>query len=148
MKWSEWARFRQEHDLEVIAVIQEAHAGTTIVVRGDLGMDASTMKMEPVDSRLGKILHMLFADATRSPGKPQRVDLFGGLHLAMIIEIDNFFRMQLHREGVYPSDTEWKTTLAHMPVHLPAQTPEMFEHAGKFYMRGSWPLDVLANAGN
>jgi hypothetical protein len=92
--------------------------------------------------KLTAILEKMFDAARATPGAVQRKTLASGLSIEMIAGLDGMFRIQLYREkGVYPSATEWKTTVeTYFPVKLEERNPERFPVNGRGYLRAAWVM--------
>lgn len=91
-------------------------------------------------NKLAQVLASLHQRADQKPGVPQRVELHGGLRIDFIVGLDGNSRILLARKSVYPSDTEWATTLAHFPYDPPLETnPEQFTYKEWWCMRAAWP---------
>jgi len=68
--------------------------------------------MKPID--LTNILAYLFDHAQVLPGHETIHRFTNGLVVTMTIH-QSGLRLSLHRRSIYPSETEWKTVLNHMP---------------------------------
>lgn len=128
--WNDWPRVRARYGLRVVEVIQGEGAETTLVVvsmYAGLLAESREPVIEPKPTFLGKRLAELYEKTRRFPGEPQRIHLKGGLRIDAIIGKDGMFRLQISREKVYPSDTEWKTILANLPLQVEEKgEPERF----------------------
>lgn len=89
-------------------------------------------------SKLESILSGLLAQASASPGKAARKQLAGGLRVDVLVKA-GITRLQLSREGVYPSNVEWHTTLKNWPITIYAE-PERKEYQGRCYLTASWKI--------
>jgi hypothetical protein len=90
-------------------------------------------------SKLAQRLADLHRKAVAAPGQRQTTTLAGGLRIDLIAGLDGMTRILLARQGAYPSDAEWRTTLAHFPYQPPAVTPERIEYRGWQSLRAGWP---------
>lgn len=137
IRWSDWAKIRDRNKLLVKQVIQGPGAETTIVVENP----EKPIVITPVQgSWLSFRLARLFEDAFADPGQPKRIELQSGLRVDAILGLDGQVRMQISRQSVWPSEIEWRTTLARLPfsgIHIGAA--DRFENGGAFYIRASWP---------
>lgn len=134
---SDWPALRDRLGLDLLGVRQGAGAETHLIVR----RQEANVEMEiiPKDSKLSHLLARLFAQAQANPGKPQRTELPSGMRVDVIYGLDGCIRMQISREKVWPSDTEWNTTVKHLPFEgLEIGEPERFEYKRAFYLRASW----------
>lgn len=109
--------------------------------------EALMQELQPKkQSKLTLLLSDLFAKAQAAPGQPQRASLPGGMGLDLIAGLDGMFRLQIWRAGAKPpSDIEWRTTLAHLPLALPYQNPDAFTSKGRRYLRTAWPIPTKVN---
>jgi len=91
--------------------------------------------------KLTAILESMLNAANTHPGQVQRKSLASGLSIDLIAGLDGMLRIQLYREkGVYPSSTEWATTMKYFPIHLEERTPERFIAKGCGYLRAAWEM--------
>jgi len=143
--WDAWPGLRERLGLRVREVIMGENAETTIVV--DVPEEVKTAtpevqqpvpEIQPKDSKLSHRLAELFAWCQQHPGKPKRIELPGGMRVDAILGLDAVMRMQISREGMWPSDTEWETTIRHLPFEVETGEPERFEYKGAFYLRTEW----------
>ena len=89
-------------------------------------------------NKLAAILAELQQQAAAHPGEVRRLQLPGGLRIDLIVGIDGRTRILLARRTVHPSQTEWKTTLAHLPYSPGEIDPEPFIHDGWGCLRSAW----------
>jgi len=95
-------------------------------------------------SKLGFVLEKLLEQAELHPGQVQEHKLKSGLTIAVNCEIDGTTRLLLARKGVYPSDTEFATVLAHWPYDISLDVvPEKYEYNSNhntrwFCLRARW----------
>lgn len=87
---------------------------------------------------LTQILAGLIGQARLHPGQAQRRELRSGMRVD-VLAAGGKLHLQISREGVYPSETEWSTTLAYLPEDPPLDTyPVQQEKDGRNYLRTSW----------
>lgn len=94
----------------------------------------------PAPKGLRAVLAAMLERADRQPGETQKTTLAHGLRVDLNVGIDGRTRILLARVDVYPSETEWNTTLAHLPYDPPLDTmPERFEYKRWRCLRAGWP---------
>lgn len=147
-----WIINDQAGELKLTAVIHSL-SGEPIQFEDEVQNSMAKKKPDPTDdekphrSKLSDVLTELHASAVRNLGKPQRMELPGGLRVDCIVGIDGNTRILLAREGVYPSDTEFTTILAHWPYDPPdVAPPERFEHKAWCCLRAAWPTPIKNNS--
>jgi hypothetical protein len=97
------------------------------------------MPKDKPKSKLGFVLDQLLKQAELHPGQVQTHALKSGLTVKVNCEIDGTTRLLLAREGVYPSDTEYATILAHWPYDPPLDVePEKCQNKNIFGLRAKW----------
>ncbi len=96
-----------------------------------------TIPPKPVNP-LKKLLAELYKKAITQPGIPQRLPLKSGLRIDAMIDGLGNFRMQISRQKLYPSDTEWRTVLKNLPFEVKDANFGRFEHNGRCYLQGKW----------
>lgn len=69
----------------------------------------------------------------------------GGLRIVVKVQQDGQVRLLLAREGVYPADKEWASTVAHWPYDVPDVSIERFEHEGWRCLRSAWQAPDLTS---
>jgi len=144
LTWNEYAEIaRLGLKLGDPEIKEDAHGNLQeitfrITQTSERAMDALKGKKPKLTAILEKML-----DAARAhPGQVQRKSLASGLSIDLIAGLDGMLRIQLYREkGVYPSDTEWRTTVeTYFPVKLEERTPERFIAKGFGYLRAAWEM--------
>ncbi|MBN1535169.1 MAG: hypothetical protein JW908_00450 [Anaerolineales bacterium] len=141
--WSDWAAYRDKHHLEVEEVIMLEHAQTLIKVRSPNG--ELPMPENQKQSKLSAMLKTVYENALANPGEPQRRELSSGLRIDFIYGIDSAYRIQLSRQGVFPSETEWTTVINHFPPETPMITNppapvDRFNYQKRCYLRSFWEV--------
>ena len=79
--------------------------------------------MNTLEQTLERMLDL----ASETPGKPVATRLRGGLHIRMTAR-NGILNLELRRDRLYPSDTEWITVLNHMPFACSYHLPERREN--------------------
>jgi hypothetical protein len=91
--------------------------------------------------KLTALLESMLAAARANPGQVQRRALASGLSIDLIAGLDGMLRIQLYRDrNIYPSDTEWRTTMRYFPLPLEERSPERFTANGRGYLRAAWGI--------
>jgi len=91
-------------------------------------------------SKLAQRLAEMHRQALANPGQRQTFTLPGGLRIDLVAGLDGYIRILIARQGVYPSESEWQTVLAHFPYRPPTGVAaERIQHQGWFAMRAGWP---------
>lgn len=134
----DWPKLRDRRDFELLEVRQGVGAETILVVRRmDIDMEDNDFRPKP--SKLSYRLMELMRLAREQIGEPQRMQLPSGLRVDAIYGKDGTVRLQISREGIYPSHIEWTTTINNLPFeNLQIGAPERFEHKGACYLRTGW----------
>ncbi len=148
IEWSDWAAYRDKHQLVVKEVIPVENAQTIIVVEspvGDLPMPDNFKQ-----SKLANMLLSVLENAEAKPGDPQRRELSSGLRIDFICGFDNTYRIQLSRKGVFPSEHEWVTVINHFPpnsvmIIQPPAPVGRFHYQGRCYLRSFWEIKRKEN---
>lgn len=139
--WSELADLKAR-GMIILAVHQLEGAETWIEadfpeeLMNEMTKQAESGKRKHI--RLGTILEQLLRAAMAATGQVQRVTLPGGMGVDMIVGLDGKTRLQIWREGKYPSEIEWRTTLRHWPYQVEAEIKKRFTHQEKYYFQSEW----------
>lgn len=89
---------------------------------------------------LKQINASLLIAARQAEGRPFRRSLPGGLVIEVVQLSSGDVQLSLERLNVDPSDTEWKTTLAHWPEYVPPGVVPLRRTEGRRRaMIGRWP---------
>jgi len=143
--WNELADLKAR-GMTILAVHQLEGAETWIEAEiSEELMDEMTKQAEQGKRKhikLNVILGQMWTAAMAAPGQVQRVTLPGGMGVNMIVGLDGKTRLQIWREGKYPSEIEWKTTLRHMPYLVEAEIKKRSMHQGKYYFQSEWETPV------
>jgi hypothetical protein len=92
----------------------------------------------PAEGRLHQLLDDLVFAAESAAGVPKRLPLKKGLRIDLLIGAGRT-RLQLSRQGTYPSDQEWHTVLFYWPTQLPSGISYVRQQKGnEFYLCASW----------
>ena len=88
---------------------------------------------------LRQLLLTMLMEASLHEGTVVKRKLKGNLHLAMVVTRKDV-QISVSRDKVYPSVSEWKTTLANFPYAVPQVAPINFIDSDRRYaMRGKLP---------
>ena len=88
---------------------------------------------------LRKLLQQMLDECAQKYGAVVRRKLKGNLHVAMVMTVKDV-QISLSRDKVYPSASEWKTTLANFPYYVPQVAPISFVDSERRYaMRAKLP---------
>ena len=88
---------------------------------------------------LRKLLQSMLDECAQKHNVVVRRKLKGNLHVAMVMTARDV-QLSLSRDKVYPSVSEWKTTLANFPYWVPHVAPISFVDSERRYaMRAKLP---------
>ena len=133
-------RVRYEGDNLVVEVVfsRSTTAGEPVVIIGKEEIENKLKEdMKPKDLRT--ILSDLLREAAKDPETPQRAFLRGGLRVDAMVS-GSTVHFQISRQGIDPSETEWKTTLKYLPYPIPDGPTRAFTHEGRWYRASEWPI--------
>ena len=83
---------------------------------------------------LPELLRKLEHSAWQHKGAAQRMDLRSGLRVDLLAVMDEGLHLQISREKVYPSSTEWGVVLRDGGWEV-VGFPHLMSKAGRCYMR-------------
>ena len=88
---------------------------------------------------LRQLLQTMLDEASLNEDTVIKRKLKGNLHLALVVTKKDA-QISISRDKVYPSLSEWKTTLANFPYGVPAIEPTRFiDSFHRFALRGKLP---------
>lgn len=141
-----WPALRKKLGLRIVGGGGMEQWPPVILVEQD-GKEDQQMPEQKPKSKLAFVLEQLHRAAELHPGKIQEHILKSGLTIKLNCEIDGTTRLLLAREGVYPSDTEWATVMAHFPYDPPLEVePEKCEGKNMFGLRAKWETPAKEEA--
>lgn len=93
-------------------------------------------------SGLAKTLDQMVRRAAAHPGLPVRQPLGKGLRVDVMLQGDETY-LQISRDNVWPSATEWSTVTRLFPSLVPNLTvTRIFDH-GRYYLKANWKTVVV-----
>lgn len=95
----------------------------------------------PPESKLSKTLRGMLERCLTQPGRAERASLGHGLRIDMMVDLEGVCRLQISREGTFPSEKEWETVIKHWPGTLPFVSTDRIEYNSRCYIRGRWVID-------
>lgn len=131
--------------VEVVAVEEQPRMGET-APQADQNPPTPTgaVPSKPQTKSLTVIISEMLEAADSNPGMAIRNELPGGLRLDILLK-DNQTHLQLSRQGVSPSDIEWKTVLKYWPYPIAGLHYRLLIREGRRYLVASWPLQARLN---
>ena len=143
ISFEDWPALKERFGLRIVGGGGLDKWPPELIIEQTGGVPMPEVVVKPL-SILGFVLAGLVHQAELHPGQVLEHALKSGLTVKVNCEIDGTTRLLLARKGVYPSDTEFATVLAHWPYDISLDVvPEKFEYNSNhntrwFCLRARW----------